>query len=84
MTGRDVEEGGVDEHQRRKRKRQHRPGGEIGGNDAEDDDQRIDDVKVAPLDRQLERRACPVAPVELVLLEDVNAVAGRCQPKEIA
>jgi len=79
-----VEEGGVDQHQGRKRKRQHRPGREIGGDDAEDDDERIDDVKVAPLDRQLQRRACPVAPVELVLLEDVNAVAGGRQSEQIA
>jgi hypothetical protein len=54
--------------------------GEIGGDDSEHNHQRIDDIEIAPLDRQVDDGAGPVAPIELIFLEDVNALGGGCQP----
>jgi hypothetical protein len=57
--------------------------GEIGGDDAEYDDQRIDDLKVVPLGGKAENAARPVPPVELIFFKNVNAIGGSGEPEKV-
>ena len=79
-----MEKRGVDQHDGRETERQSRGiESKVRGDDAENDHQCVDDVEIAPFDGEADDRPRPIAPIELIFLQNVKAIRSRCQLHEV-
>ena len=79
-----VEEGRVDEQESRETQRQNRHlRGNLRGNDPQDNDYRIGEVKVGPITLQFEGTTRPVFPVKGILFQHVNGISCCRHPTQL-
>src|SRR5262244_2544397 len=78
----DVHERAVDQHESREAEGERRIfGRNFDGDDSDDNDEAVCEVEILPARGKVKDLACPIAPVENKLFDDVESVARDAKPE---